>query len=243
MATRQSSNSPRYLQVADDLRAAIQRGDFGAGAQMPTETTLCARYGVSRFTVREALRQLQSEGLIRRRRGSGTVVESGTRALRQPLSDVRELLQYAAGTHFDFKAHGLVTLNPSQTRELGVSTRNHWFLFTGLRTAAGLDRPIASTEAYIHQDLWEAVPKLKPGNEPIFRQLERLAGVHIARVTQDIRAVAAGAGEAKLLGIPRRAPCLRILRCYLDSEGQLIEMSSSLHPGDLFTYSMHIDID
>lgn len=243
MATRQSNNGPRYRQVADDLRSAIQRGDFGAGAQLPTETTLCTRYGVSRFTVREALRQLQSEGLISRRRGSGTIVESGTRVLRQPLSDVRELLQYAADTRFDFKPQGLVTLNPSQARELGVGAREHWFLFTGLRTAAGLDRPIAATEAYIHQNLLEIVPRLKPGNEPIFRQLERLAGIHVARVTQDIQAVAAGAGEARLLGIPRRAPCLRILRCYLDAQGHLIEMSSSLHPGDLFTYSMHIDID
>jgi len=66
---------PRYVQLAGELREAILAGEFANGKPFPTETALCERFDVSRFTVREALRRLESEGLIERRRGSGTTVQ------------------------------------------------------------------------------------------------------------------------------------------------------------------------
>jgi DNA-binding GntR family transcriptional regulator len=241
MTTRAARAAPRYAQVAADLRAEIQRGDYGAGSPMPTESALCARYGVSRFTVREALRQLQSEGLIRRRRGSGTVVDpEGGSALRQSLTDVKELLQYAAGSTYEFQSMGPVLLSPQRARDLNAEAGERWHLFEGLRTMAGHQRPIAYTSAYVHDIFAKLIPQVHRG-ETIFRQLERLSGIEIARVTQDIRAVGASAREAELLQIPRRSPCLSILRSYIDTQGRIVEMSLSIHPGDLFTYSMHID--
>ena len=53
---RASSETPRYLQVAAELRAEILSGKFAARDQFPTESELTQRYAVSRFTVREALR-------------------------------------------------------------------------------------------------------------------------------------------------------------------------------------------
>ncbi|WP_336985347.1 GntR family transcriptional regulator [Altererythrobacter aquiaggeris] len=96
-AKSQTGKPPRYMQLAGELREAIVAGKFAEGSQFPTENALCKRYEVSRFTVREALRRLQAEGLIARKRGSGTTVQraaarSGT--LHQPLSNVGEILQY-----------------------------------------------------------------------------------------------------------------------------------------------------
>lgn len=237
-------DAPRYAQVAADLRAAIRRGDYGADRQLPTETALCATYGVSRFTVREALRQLQTEKLISRRRGSGTVVEAAGAdggSLRQPMGELADLLQYAAGSTFIFRACGLTTLSAARARVLRVAAGERWHMFEGARTMAGHARPIALTQAYVHRDLAAAAAKLRSGHETIFSQLERHAGIHVARVTQDIQAVGAGAREAAALGIARRAPCLRILRCYIEADGRVAEMSVSLHPGELFTYSMRMD--
>ncbi len=242
MAGTRDGGEPRYVQVATDLRAALARGDFADGDQLPTETALCTRYGVSRFTVREALRRLQAEGLIRRRRGSGTVVDrSGGHALRQPLGDVAELLQYAAGSTFGIERHGIVTLGAARAAITGLPASSRWSLLTGLRTMAGQAAPIAVTDVFIHADLAACVPGLRGGSEALFRQLERLGGFTIARVAQDIQAVAAGAREATALHLPRRTPCLRIIRAYLDGDGRTVEVSVSTHPGEAFTYSMHID--
>lgn len=237
----QARAEPRYAQVARDLRDAIARGGFTDGSQLPTESALCATYGVSRFTVREALRRLQADGLIRRRRGSGTVVESSTPVLRQPLSDIDELLQYAAGSEFGFVTHGPVTLSAARADSLGLPAGSRWIYATGVRTMAAAATPIAATEVYINLDFAPLIAKLRAGHETLFAQLARFGGFRVARVEQDIEAIGAGAREAQLLGIARRAPCLRIRRTYIDERGRIAEVSSSVHPGERFTYSMHID--
>jgi DNA-binding GntR family transcriptional regulator len=77
----------------------------------------------------------------------------------------------------------------------------------------------------------------------LFQQVEDLSGISVARVTQDIQAVAASAEVAEKLRIPRRSACLRIMRCYLDTRGRIFEISVSHHPGDRFAYAMHIEVD
>jgi GntR family transcriptional repressor for pyruvate dehydrogenase complex len=57
--------NPAYLQVAEQLRAAIVEGRLSPGDELPTERALCAEFGVSRTTVREALRALQAQGYVR----------------------------------------------------------------------------------------------------------------------------------------------------------------------------------
>ena len=240
-----ASRKPRYQQLADDLRAAIARGDFPPDG-FPTEHELCARYGVSRFTVREALRALQAEGLIARKRGSGTVIQQATArggALHQPLSNVGELLQYARNTRIDFARLGAAAIPKAIAEQLPAPPDGRWTHFRGCRTSATEEGPIALTDAYIHPDLVAYAGQIDLAGATIFRQLEQLAGLRVATVTQDIQAVAAPAEIARQLQIPRRAPCLRILRCYLDETGRLFEISVSHHPGDRFAYAMHIEVD
>lgn len=237
---------PRYQELADDLRASILRGDYPDPSQFPTESVLCARYGVSRFTVREALRALQSEGLIQRRRGSGTIVQPASArggALHQPLSNVGEILQYARDTRYLFTVRNIAPLPRKLAAHVGVAPAGRWYHFRGLRTREGEAEPIALTDAYVHPDLETAAREIRPNESTIFRQLERLAGVKIANVTQDIQAVPASGPIAAELGIRRRSPCLRILRSYLDAQGRVLEISVSHHPGDRFAYSMHIDVE
>lgn len=242
-----AARKPRYQQVADDLRTAIARGDFPAPDAFPTETELCARYGVSRFTVREALRALQSEGLIARKRGSGTIIQPAAArggALHQPLSNVGELLQYARDTHVDFHRAVDRILPRKIAEHLPQPADGLWAHFRGVRVSETQKAPIAYTDAYVHPDLREAAGSVDlASSETIFRQLERLVGFRIATVTQDIQAVPATSSVAAALEIPRRSPCLRILRCYFDTSGRLFEISASHHPGDRFAYAMHIEVE
>jgi len=65
---------PMYQRIADDLRKKIDSGAFTEGSQLPTELKLGAQYGVSRNTVRDAIKQLISQCLIETRHGQGTFV-------------------------------------------------------------------------------------------------------------------------------------------------------------------------
>ena len=55
---------PRYQQIAEDLRAQIESGILQPGAQLPTELELCDRYASSRNTIRDAVKRLNSQGLV-----------------------------------------------------------------------------------------------------------------------------------------------------------------------------------
>jgi GntR family transcriptional regulator len=70
------SNDPRplYFRIAAGLRAEIASGRLDVGARIPAIATLARTYSVAPVTVREALRLLSEEGLIKARQGSGTFV-------------------------------------------------------------------------------------------------------------------------------------------------------------------------
>src|SRR5215213_4504500 len=97
-------DSPRLYQIViDALRQEILSGVRAVGEKLPTEDALCRRFGVSRHTIREALRQLREEGLVASRQGAGTVV---VRRATPPLyissiSSVEELLQYATEARYE----------------------------------------------------------------------------------------------------------------------------------------------
>lgn len=65
------SGRPAYLQVADDLRASIFQGRFTPGTRLPSYGTLMKQYGVSITVIRNAIRELGTESLVRTHQGKG----------------------------------------------------------------------------------------------------------------------------------------------------------------------------
>ena len=63
-----------YSNIENDLRQKILSGEFGPGERLPTEAELCEQYGVSRITVRRAIKNLVDDDMLRRYRGKGTFV-------------------------------------------------------------------------------------------------------------------------------------------------------------------------
>ena len=69
-----SSPIPYYLQLIQTLKKKILNGDLKTGDKLPGEFELCETYGVSRTVVRQALRELELEGLVSRKKGKGTFI-------------------------------------------------------------------------------------------------------------------------------------------------------------------------
>jgi GntR family transcriptional regulator len=79
MGLLQTGPVPLYQQLADRLRRQIAEGAYRIGDRLPSEDALGEEFGVSRITVRAALDQLSSAGLLRRQRGKGTFVSAPPR--------------------------------------------------------------------------------------------------------------------------------------------------------------------
>jgi LacI family transcriptional regulator len=76
--------TPKHRELSQRLRNDIAAGRYAAGARLPSEPQLVKQFGISRPTVSRALLDLQTEGLIERRTGSGTYVRGGTPAVAPP---------------------------------------------------------------------------------------------------------------------------------------------------------------
>jgi DNA-binding GntR family transcriptional regulator len=105
------SAAPLRMQVVQLLRDAIVTGEFEPGQRL-VEAPLCERFGVSRTVIREAIRQLESEGLVTSVANHGPVVTQLGLDDIEALYEVRAALEGLAGARFATRAA------PGQTRQL-----------------------------------------------------------------------------------------------------------------------------
>lgn len=232
----------RYRSIANSLRDQIAHRRFPPGAKFPTERELVLWYTASRTTVREALRILEDEGLIGRSRGATTRVLAPPGVTRRQLSNLEEILRYAADTDLDFDSAGVQPLGHRHGAALGRDPAERWLRLDGRRTQRDTGELIALTTVFLPAFLHDRAEAFLADGEPIFRQVEAMLPTRITQVTQEIRAVEADAQSARALGIAPRAPCLSIVRAFLSPEGETLEISLNLHPADRFAYAMHFAV-
>jgi len=88
----ETDRRPIYRQVADEIKALIARGELSEGAALPAVRQVAADLGVNLNTIAAAYRELQKEGLLKVRHGSGAVVSS-RRIAQQSDMDLRKGLR------------------------------------------------------------------------------------------------------------------------------------------------------
>ena len=233
-------SSPLYRRIVSGLRQEIEAGVFAVGARLPTEDALCRRFGVSRHTVREALRQLREEGLVASRQGAGTtVIGSGTPPLYvHAVASVDELLQYAAETRYRADAGAFVTADGALAARLGCTPGTRWLRVEGFRYASANAAPICWTEVFVHGDYGRVGDMIGKRPGPIFTWIEAFYGERVAEVEQTLRAAALPAATARALGAEPGSMAIEISRAYRTAARKLVEVSFNLHPADRFAYSM-----
>jgi DNA-binding GntR family transcriptional regulator len=233
---------PRYRQVAQTLISEIQSGRYPVGDLMPTEMELCAQFGASRFTVREAIKQLVELGLVSRQAGVGTKVigDAARSTYRQVMQDISDLRQYTADTELVIIDTSMVTVGKELCDLLGATAGESWLKVEGLRRLGNRRAPpICFTEIYIHP-AFRAVRDLGGRSTvPIFVRIEEQFGEQVGEIQQQISAVALPARLAGRLSAKPGTPALLVSRTYRNRRGEIIEVAVSTHPADRFSYSQN----
>jgi GntR family transcriptional regulator len=231
--------SPMYVQIADILRNRILQGVYRPHQQMPSESELMHAFDVSRITVRQALGNLQSEGLIFRIHGKGTFV-SRPRAF-QDLGSLRGF--GSAMREMGYETHSKVLslrtiVPPKHVRERLQSAER----VTELKRLRFLNRaPISLDVSYLPSEIGMRVARADLANRDVFSVLENDCQIALGHADLRMCSVLATAELLGLLGGEEGSPILFIERVIHTSAGLPLEYEELYYRGDAFQFKVHVE--
>ena len=220
------------------LREAIESGTFAPGTQLPPEMELVNRLGVSRTTLREALRSLENLSLIERRRGLGTYVTSAPIVKDLSINfGISEMVRQAGmepGTLFseelEEKATGAIA------KALQLDEGDPVLSFSRVRSANG--RPVVWSIDIIPLSLVvkDEMRSFHPKKESLYEFLQSRLGIRVTRGSAELRPIIAQRDVASKLQIKRGTPLMLITQTDYDQSGRPVLHSIEYHLPDTFVF-------
>lgn len=221
---------PLWAQVSADLRRRIECGEFAAG--FPGELSLTEEYEVSRHTIREALRVLRGEGVLRSQRGRPTVIEPTV--YRQSLGTLSSLFDSVAAQGATPRSDVLrqaTTVNASVCADLGLPDSTELVVIERLRFAD--DQPIAHDISWIPADVARPLLERDLAHAALYTELQGM-GISIDGGSERVTAARAPRHIADLLDLSPDAPVLYLER-RATSQGRPIEWRETHVRADRFS--------
>lgn len=236
-----NSHIPYYIQLMELLKEQILKKVWNPGEQIPSEQDLCERYGISRTVVRQALRELEIEGVINRRKGKGTFVSE------PKISE--GLIQNLTGFYQDMVERGLkpvtkvlhqnvVKATEKVARFLAIDPGTEVIEIQRLRFID--EEPIQLVTTYIPLKVYPPLATVDLSNRSLYEYLEKEGGIILTRGHRYIEAVLANENEAALLEIEGGAPLLMLDSVSYVEDGQPVEYYHALHRGDRSRFEVEL---
>lgn len=222
---------PLWAQVSQDLRRRIGAGEFDGG--LPGEHDLTDQYGVSRHTIREALRVLRVEGLLKSERGRGTTVAE--MKYSQNLGTLYSLFTTIADQGVEQSSTVLrlvVTVNPTVAKELNVDPTSEFVVIERIRFAGG--EPLAYDTAWLLAEFARPLLDADFTHSSIYGELRDRCSIVMDAGGEKINAQVASRHIATALNLDRGSPVFALERVGR-SGNRVIEWRETFIRGDRFT--------
>lgn len=223
----ESGNSHRYQRLQNDLAQLINQTP--PGSRLPAEPELAQKLGVSRATLREAMRTYEGQGLIRRRQGVGTFVVPQTKVIDSGLEVLESIETRARRIGLNVSMGALqiteILANVEIAETMHIKEGTH--LVQVSRVIHAENRPVAylvdilQKNALLEEDLTSGF------TGSVLDMMLKRGSPRLAKSFTDIQAVAASQEIARKLEIQRGDVLLSfVARLYAES-GEVVDYSSS----------------
>ncbi len=228
-----ASSRPLWAQLEEDLHRRLADGAFDSA--FPGEHELAEQYGVSRHTVREALRRMRASGVVDSTRGRGSSVRHA--AIEQPLGALYSLFRSVEATGVEQRSKVRVLelrQNADVAQTLGVGPESDLVFLERLRLADG--EPLALDRSWLPREIGEPLLGGTFEHTSLYGEMARLTGIRLNGGRESITALVADAPTRRLLGIKADVAVLAVTRigCL---DGRPLEFRESLIRGDRFSLS------
>ena len=227
----------RYIQLATLFRRRIEQGLWKTGQQIPTVDDLAAECGVARATIRQALDQVEKEGLIERFRAKGTFVRQPPqdRLWCEVETDWSGLLRSRDGAEIEILADESgrdgasipVSIGPTSVGRLAARYRH-----LRRRHSRG-GQPFLLADVYLDERLSPKVTEADLRSKTALKLVAGIPGVRIADARQTLTIGAADVETAAALRLPLNAPVAFVHRAAVDAGGVLILVADGIYRGDV----------
>lgn len=227
--------SPRP-NVSAVLAAEIASGVFPVGGRFPTELELQARFGVGRHSIREALKILTEQGLIGRKRKTGSVVLAAEPVsyYAHSLRDMRGLLDFADSTRLDIRHLGFVVASRTAATPFLPDPGRRWLRVAGLRSTKSDRAPLCWAEIFVPEPYVPEREEILRSTGPLYELVMASKSLKLGYVDQEIRATTLPPGMAELLGAAPESAALLVKRRYVAHTADTYEISYNLYPADRY---------
>lgn len=226
-----NSHAPLYRQMQDALRRGIETGALGPREALPPERDIAAEFGMSRITVRKAIKGLVEDGLLISRHGAGTFVGGRVEKQFSMLTSFSEDMASRGRTaRSEWIAQTESIVGSEESLALGLGPGSRVLRFNRIRFAD--DQPMAIEQSTIPGF---GLPGLKSVGASLYAALDS-AGHRPVRALQRLRAVLFDEQQALLLDVEVGAAGLFIERRGFLSDGRAIEMTKSWYRGDAYDF-------
>ncbi|WP_095996137.1 MULTISPECIES: GntR family transcriptional regulator [Serratia] len=231
------SKKPIYRQIADTLRQQIANGELKPGDALPTEALLREQYGVSRVTVRQALKLLTEERVIESLQGSGWYVkeERVNYDIYQLTSFYEKLADRNVETHSDVLIFQVTQASPAIAEALRLTTDDKVYYVKRVRYIK--QKPVTLEETWmplaLFPDLsYEVMQKSK------YHYIEQVKKLVIDRSEQEIIPVMPSEDAVKALGIDAQKPVLEKVSTGFLSDGTVFEFSRNVFKSEDYRFTL-----
>ncbi|MFF4226825.1 GntR family transcriptional regulator [Streptomyces sp. L500] len=232
---------PLWYQVSQSLRASILGRRPDDPLRLPTEDALAAHYGVSVLTMRQALKELEAEGLITRHRRRGTFIEPSARRASpvRLLGSVDTIVAQQSGEHTAVLGHGPAPV-PAELAE-HFPGLDEAVVYRRLRHDEASGEPTNWAENLVRPEVAERIDVADLARWPMTKVLRDMVGVRISRITDTVEARLADPETARLLQVPLLSPILHYTGITYDEDGRAVDIARIHYRGDRFSFTVTLD--
>ncbi|WP_128375543.1 GntR family transcriptional regulator [Streptomyces cavernae] len=232
---------PLWYQVSQSLRASILGRRPDAPLRLPTEEQLAGHYGVSVLTMRQALKELEDEGLITRHRRRGTFIEPTAQrgAPVRLLGSVDTIVAQQSGMTSELLDRGRVPV-PGELAE-HFPDLTEVAMFHRLRGDELTGEPTNHARNHLRPELAERIDPEDLVRRPMTKVLRDVVGVRISRITDTVEARLADPETSRLLQVPLLSPILHYTGVVYGEDGQVLDVARICYRGDRFSFTVTLD--